>query len=254
MLKEIFIAIEAYSGAHRFIRKHRLWKWVLLPGFFYMLFFSGGIYLFVTTASEAIHWFNEATGLHGWLERSDSGLLNFFVSFGEIIITIILLVFYFSFFKYFWLILGSPAFAYLSEKTDAILHEKEFKFNYRQMLRDILRGIALAIRNTLWQTVYMLAILILALIPVIGWAAPVLSLIVESYYYGFSMLDYSLERQEMKPSQSSKFVANHRGLAVGNGMVFYVMHLFPVAGWVLAPAYAVIAATISIYRQTHKNE
>jgi CysZ protein len=30
-------------------------------------------------------------------------------------------------------------------------------------------------------------------------------------------------------------------------MVFFSMHLIPVVGWVLAPSYAVIAATISLY-------
>jgi CysZ protein len=32
-------------------------------------------------------------------------------------------------------------------------------------------------------------------------------------------------------------------------MAFYLMHFIPVIGWVLAPAYAVIAATISLYHQ-----
>jgi CysZ protein len=31
-------------------------------------------------------------------------------------------------------------------------------------------------------------------------------------------------------------------------MVFYLMHLIPVLGWLFAPSYAVIAATISLYK------
>jgi CysZ protein len=30
-------------------------------------------------------------------------------------------------------------------------------------------------------------------------------------------------------------------------MVFYIMHIVPIVGWILAPAYAVIAATLSVY-------
>jgi CysZ protein len=30
-------------------------------------------------------------------------------------------------------------------------------------------------------------------------------------------------------------------------MVFYLLHLLPVIGWILAPSYAVVAATISIH-------
>ena len=43
------------------------------------------------------------------------------------------------------------------------------------------------------------------------------------------------------------FIGNHKGLAIGNGLVFYLIHLLPIVGWVLAPAYAVIAATMSMH-------
>jgi CysZ protein len=36
-------------------------------------------------------------------------------------------------------------------------------------------------------------------------------------------------------------------LAIGNGLVFYAMHLLPFIGWVLAPAYAIVAATLAVY-------
>jgi CysZ protein len=34
---------------------------------------------------------------------------------------------------------------------------------------------------------------------------------------------------------------------MGNGIVFYLFHFIPIIGWILAPTYAVIAATLSIY-------
>jgi len=105
----------------------------------------------------------------------------------------------------------------------------------------------------LWQSVYVITILILSFIPLIGWAAPVVSLFVECYYFGFSMLDYSSERNKMTPQQSIDFIGNHKGLAIGNGMVFYMLHIFPIIGWLLAPSYAVIAATLSLHhaQKTH---
>ena len=69
----------------------------------------------------------------------------------------------------------------------------------------------------------------------------------QGYYYGFSMLDYSMERHKKSTSESIAFVAAHKGLAIGNGLVFYLFHLLPLIGWILAPAYAVVAATLSIY-------
>jgi CysZ protein len=56
-------------------------------------------------------------------------------------------------------------------------------------------------------------------------------------------------RHKLSPSASIAYISQHKGLAIGNGIVFYGMHFVPVLGWVLAPSYAVIAATISLYHQ-----
>jgi CysZ protein len=62
------------------------------------------------------------------------------------------------------------------------------------------------------------------------------------------MLDYSCGRAQLPQAQSIRFISHHRGLAIGNGLLFYAMHIVPVVGWVLAPAYAIIAATVSLHR------
>ena len=64
------------------------------------------------------------------------------------------------------------------------------------------------------------------------------------------MLEYSSERHKLSTSQSIAFIGKHKGLAIGNGMIFYMMHLIPILGWILAPSYAVIAATISLHGNT----
>ena len=109
----------------------------------------------------------------------------------------------------------------------------------------------MAFRNVLWQTVYTVSILILSFIPVIGWVTPLIGLLIECYYLGFSMIDYSCERNKLSTSQSIAFIGRHKGLAIGNGLVFYLMHFIPILGWVLAPSYAVIAATLSLYNTKH---
>jgi len=165
-----------------------------------------------------------------------------------LVLRIVIVLFYFSLFKYIFLIIGSPVFAYLSEKTESILEGKDFPFNFKQLLRDILRGVRMAVRNTLWQTLYVVSLLFLSLIPLVGWITPVIAVFVECYYYGSSMLDYSLERDKLTYAQSINYIGRHRGLAVGNGLIFYLMHGFIIIGWVLAPAYAVVAATLSLHK------
>jgi CysZ protein len=248
LLKEIIIAIQAYFEAHEFIRKHRLWKWILIPGIVYTIMFVVGMYFFWHSTNDAVSWLSSRVGIETWLKQQRNGLLHFLFIMAELIIRILLMLFYFSLFKYLFLIIGSPVFAYLSEKTESILEGKEVPFSLRQLLKDAWRGIQVAVRNTLWQTVYIVALLLLSFVPVVGWIAPMISLFVECYYYGFSMLDYSCERAQLPPAQSIRFIGHHRGLAVGNGLLFYTMHIVPVAGWILAPAYAVVAATLSLHK------
>lgn len=249
MLKEIVIAIQSYFRAHQFISKHRLWKWILIPGILYMILFVVGMFFFWESSDTAVTYLSRRLGIDRWLHQQKSGILSFFFLMGEIMVRLIIVLFYFSLFKYLFLIIGSPVFAYLSEKTESIIEGKDFPFSLKQLLKDMVRGIRLALRNTLWQTVYMVSLLILSFFPLVGWITPLITLFIECYYYGFSMLDYSCERHKLSPTESITYIGNHKGLAIGNGMVFYLMHLFPIVGWVLAPSYAVVAATISVYHQ-----
>ena len=249
MLKEIIIAIQSYSKAHQFISKHNLWKWILIPGILYTLLFATGMYFFWASSNTAVTWLSSFIGIEKWLHRMQSAALSFLFLMGGIMVRIVLVFFYFSLFKYLILIIGSPVFSYLSQQTEALINGKQYKFESGPVLSDMLRGIRLALRNSLWQTVYTISILILSFLPLIGWITPVISTFVEGYYYGFSMLDYSCQRHKLSPGASIAYISQHKGLAIGNGMVFYGMHFIPVLGWVLAPAYAVIAATISLYHQ-----
>ncbi len=246
MLKEIIIAFQSYGEAHRFIVKNKLWKWIVIPGLIYTLLFLAGIYFFWVTSNTAIQFILLKSGVKGWLDKTNTGWLSFLFIFGQIMLHLVLLLFYFSLFKFLFLIIGSPVFAYLSEKTESIIEEKDFPFSIKQLLKDIVRGVRIALRNMVWQTVYLLSIFILSLIPVAGWVAPMIALFVECYYFGFSMLDYSSERNKLSYTQSIQFIGHHKGLAIGNGMGYYIMHVVPVIGWLFAPSYAVVAATLSL--------
>lgn len=253
MLKELIISIGAYFKAHHFIVKHRLWKWIIVPGIIYAVVFIAGIYFFWHSSANVIDYLFSKTGIKALMVKEQESWLRFLFLFGQIILQLILIFFYFSLFKYIFLIVGAPVFAYLSEKTESIIEGKDYPFSLPQFLKDVIRGVGIAVRNTLWQTVYTFSILFLSLIPFIGWATPVLALFVECYYFGFSMLDYSCERKNLSASQSIDFIGRHKGLAIGNGMMFFLMHAIPFAGWIFAPSYAVIAATLSLHNQKFKD-
>ena len=151
MLKEIITALQAYVQTHRFIIKHKLWKWILIPGIIYALLFCVGIYFFWQTSTSAISFMLLKTGIKDWMESLHNSWLNWLFIFGQIMLQLVFLLFYFSLFKYIFLIIGSPVFAYLSEKTEAIIEGKDFPFSFAQLLKDIIRG------HTIGFTKYALA-------------------------------------------------------------------------------------------------
>lgn len=247
MLKEIIISIQAYFKAHQFIKKHKLWKWILLSGIIYTFLFVISMIFFGKTATSFIEWLTLKAGLKNWLDTMKNSFLGFLFALGGMIFWMIQMLLYFSLFKYLFLIIGSPFFSLLSEKTFNILNGVSTKFNFNQFINDIVRGVSIAIRNAGWQTIYLLAILFLGFVPILGLVTPVIAVFVECYYYGFSMLDYNMEREQKNAAESIYYIGHNKGLAIGNGMVFYILHFIPILGWVIAPSYAVIAATISLH-------
>lgn len=246
MLREIIIAVRSYYKAHLFIQRHRLWKWIIIPGVIYMVLFLVGFYFFMGTSAEVVDFLFEKVGVKSWLESHNQSLVKFLFLFGQIMLQLVLLLLYFSWFKYFFLIVGAPVFAFLSEKTESILLKKDYPFILSKFLKDVWRGIRIAFRNLFWQTLFTISVLLLSLIPVAGWIAPLLSLAIECYYLGFSMLDYTSERRGYSVPDSIDFINKHKGLALGNGILFYLLLAVPVIGWVIAPGYAVVAATLSL--------
>lgn len=244
MLKEIVIAIQSWGEARRFIQAHRLFKWIIIPGIIYTLLFIAGMFFFWQSSDTVISWISNQLGIENWLQKERSEWLSFLFVMMGMMLRLILVLFYFSLFKYLMLIIGSPVFAYLSEKTEAIIDGKDHELNWPDLKRDATRGINLALRNAGWQSVYLFTLVLLSFIPVVGWITPIIALLMECYYFGFCMLDYSFARNKFSPSQSAAFSGNHKGLAIGTGLIFYLMHV----AIILAPAYAIIAATLCVHK------
>ena len=244
MLKEIVITIQSWGEAHHFISQHKLWKWVVIPGLIYTLLFVTAMYFFGKSATAVIEYFTHILHLSDWIQRFENSFLGFLFTFTGVILWLVLLLFYFSFFKYICLIIGSPVFAYLNRKTELIIEGKEEAPGWADIKAEAARGIYIAMRNCGWQTIYLVGLILLSLVPVAGWITPLIVLVVECYYYGFSMVDYGFARNKFTTTQSIQFVGHHKGLAIGNGFLFYLMHTLII----FAPAYTIIAATLTVHK------
>ena len=70
---------------------------------------------------------------------------------------------------------------------------------------------------------------------------------VQAYYAGFGNMDYTLERH-YGYKESVQFVKRHKGVAIGNGILFTIMLFIPVIGVLLVLPLSVTAATSQTIR------
>ncbi len=245
MLKELILSFRAYFRAHQFILQHKLWRWMIVPGLIYAFLFVIGMNYFSQSSSFFIEWIILKTGLKSWVDSMNSDWLGFFITMGSFWLWFTLLMFYFALFKFIFLVLFAPFFSYLHLRVVAIQQKEVFVFKATTYRKLVFRAVRLSLTNLLWQTVYLIPIVLFCSLPVIGWFTPIFTILMECYFYGYAMLDYGLATEDQSKVASAAYVTEHKGLPIGNGIIFYLIHLVPIVGWMTAPFYALIAAHLN---------
>lgn len=248
------IGVNTYGEAHKFIVKNKLWGYVLLPGIinilFLLLVIIFGFTLMNMLTDSIFDWLGLNKEYTGFLKYL-MAFLHFFIN---IILKILLFIFYFAIYKYLVLMVLSPFLALLSEKVDKIINKKEYPFNFKQFAHDVFRGMALVLRNLIIEFLWIILFFFVSYIPVIGLLSPIALFLVAFYFFGFSMIDYSMERQKLSIRQSVRFIRKNKGFAIANGGVFYLILMIPILGLLVAPAYSCIAATLGSIKILNQNQ
>lgn len=213
-IKEFFIGITSYWEAFLFIRKHKMYWYVIIPAILMLGIYQFGYVLQHHVFTSEVKNMNEIV----WY------LLKLFL---EISIAVLLM----NFSKYLVVALLSPLIAYISLKTEKILTGNSYNFDMEQFVIDIKRAIKLVTRNFMWYYFFFILILLISLI---GWDNPkespvfYITYFIGFYYYGFSFIDYVNERRKLNVSESIDFIRKHRGLSIGIGLVYSLMIFVPV--------------------------
>jgi CysZ protein len=244
--KQIAVGLKSYSQAIGFILRNRLAWTFLIPIILNILLFIGGLAIisnvndFVKDSVFELIKIDKTTFL--------GGLMGGFL-------TILFEIIYFLVFAYISgyiiIILMSPLLAYLSEKTELILTGKTYHTGFSQMIKDIVRGIIIAVRNLLIELVFVILAFFISFIPVIGWLCAIVLFLISSYFYGFSFIDYMNERKKLTIRESVSVGRKYKWIAISNGAVFSVSLLVPFCGTFVSlfvSIIAVVAATIAMHK------
>lgn len=253
----LFKGIGHCFKAFALIFEKGLWHYLFYPLLIYLLLWIIGLFTFAGLSSLIAGKISAA--LH-FDHIADSGdLLSFakpFLTgyFSLIMAWVLKVIFWFvagTFIKYLSLIFLSPVFALLSEATERKVTGRTYVFSWRRFFKDIVRGVAISLRNMLLEYLFIIACFVLSIVfpPIAFITAPFL-LIVSWYFYGFTMLDYNFERHRLGISQSVRFTRANAGLACGVGMMYAFFMSLPglpgsIAGLAFGPVIAVIGATTS---------
>lgn len=246
-----FTGIRVYSQAAEILFSRKFWWFMLFPVLVLLILIIGGNIL-TSYAGDSLYGLMEAK-IASWV--SGISWLQWVTTTTNILIKIVLKLLYFFLFVafggYIILIVMSPVFSWLSERTEAHLTGKEYPFCLRQFVREIVRGILIAIRNMFFQLLVSLILFLFSFIPIVGFLSPIAIFFSSAYFYGFAFMDYAIERKLYQVKQSVRYVNRNFGLVTGIGTVFALCLMIPWFSLIVCSfvsLLAVIAATIAVNR------
>lgn len=219
--QDLILGYKSYIDAIKFIKVHKLWYYFIFPVLLFLCIYYLG---FVFQGLKHDIKIDDETG---WIYRLWLMFLRSLYSFLAVIM--------FSFMRYVLIILLSPVLSIVSERVERILTGNKYKFNFKQLIKDIKRAINLAIRNIVWELgiVYSIILIYSIFSWMIGLSDAVddfvtggIAMVVAFYYYGFGFIDYLMERMRMNLQESVKFVRQRRGFAVALGSVFTLIFVY----------------------------
>ncbi|RED46467.1 uncharacterized protein involved in cysteine biosynthesis [Winogradskyella eximia] len=237
MINNILKGIKAYTGTFALISQLKLWKYFAIP-----------IIISVVTAlmiglsayglSDNIGRFIANIWPWKWGSETFTSISTFI---GGIVVIATGLILY----KHIIMAFSAPFMSPVSEKIEAHLTGVE-RHNHRKtsFQEQLWRGIRINIRNLGKELLFTIPLLLLKFIPIVNIFSTALLFLLQAYYAGFGNMDYTLERH-FKYKESINFVGRHKGIAIGNGIVFMLFLLIPVVGVILVLPMSVTASSIN---------
>jgi len=243
MLTNIFEGIRAYFSAFELLNKLKLWRYFAIPVLISIVtavIVVALAYILSDNIGDQIYhlW------IFSWGKEVVSAISNFIggalvIVFGVVIYRHIIMAF------------SAPFMSPVSEKIEKYYLGKvhtDAKFSIT-----LARALRINVRNLFKEILFIIPLFFLSLIPVVGIVFTVLIFLIQAYYAGFGNMDYTLERH-YNYKDSITFVRKHKGIAIGNGIVFMLLLMIPVVGIILVLPLSVVSATKETVKKLHINE
>lgn len=132
------------------------------------------------------------------------------------------------------LVVLSPLMSHIADRVWVSLGNPLPSDTVASVARGVVRGAFVAVKYAFFQVLALLVVLFVGFLPVVGFVAPFLALMVNAFFYGATFADYALERAGLSAGRAVDFAGRHRAVVVGVGLPFAVAMLIPFLGSYLA--------------------
>ncbi|HXB39189.1 MAG TPA: EI24 domain-containing protein [Bacteroidia bacterium] len=259
VFSDFFKGIDYFFKGLSFLFSKGLWYYMLYPFLLWIAMFTATLFLVGDLVDSIVKWLEEylkSVITEGIAYLSFVKIASLIKAITFVTGIILRLAFWFiggTLVKYLTLILLSPVLSRLSEVMESKVSGKKFEISFVQFLKDIARGISITLRNMFFEYLFIISGFVICFIfpPAVFVVTPVLFFI-SCYYYGFTMMDYSCERNRMTIREGIVFMKKHKALVCGTGCCLLLILKIPtlfgdLIGLTVGPAAACIGATLAFY-------
>ena len=236
MISNLIDGLKAYLEAYRVISRLKLWRFFMTP-----MLISVVVFLSLVLVSIS---FSEVIGLYissfwSWDFGKETINTVSMILGGIILISIGLILF-----KHLVMILSAPFMGPISKKIEDDFIGVTSQVQVSSPLTLMFRSLKISSRNLFRELLFSIPILLLGIIPFIGFFSLIFLFLMQAYFAGFGNMDYTLERH-FSYQKSIQFVKENKGIAIGNGLVFMLFLLIPFIGIIFIIPFSVTSATIA---------
>jgi len=227
MLSRFWSGTTAILAGQRYLTFNpRLWAYAALPVLVQIVISLAFCWMGYLVAEGAVAWVAAKMPVDGWAKPLWWAIrIGIYVSF--FLLTV----------AFAWVVTSAvvfPLFEPLAQKVEMALGEPAGGFKPLPFWTALKDGLLLSLEMFVVNCLCLLA----HLVPGAGnVAAPILSFIVNAYFVGFALFEFSLSIRGFRRSEKKLWVNQHLGEVLGVGTIAFFFNLIPILGAVLlAPA------------------
>ena len=236
MISNLIDGLKAYLEAYQVISRLKLWRFFMIPMLISVLIFLNIVLVSIS--------FSDEIGLYissfwSWDFGKETINTVSMILGGIILISTGLILF-----KHLVMILSAPFMGPISKKIEDDFIGVTSQVQVSSPLTLMFRSVKISSRNLFRELLFSIPILLLGIIPFIGFFSLIFLFLMQAYFAGFGNMDYTLERH-FSYQKSIQFVKENKGIAIGNGLVFILFLLIPFVGIIFIIPFSVTSATIA---------